>query len=66
MCALLHKHPVALAYGPEHVLGTLQAVRKILGMPMKSDSFRENLLAASDRLFLQSPGLLHQRVTFVC
>ncbi|DBA88318.1 TPA: hypothetical protein ACH3X2_004823 [Trebouxia sp. C0005] len=66
MCTLLHKHSVALAYGPERVLGTLQAVSALLGMPMKSDSFREVILAASDKLFFMSPITLHQRVAFFC
>ncbi|KAL0018254.1 hypothetical protein WJX77_010445 [Trebouxia sp. C0004] len=54
ICMLLHKHSLALAYGPEHVLSALQAVSTILGMPMTSDSFREVILAASDRLFCMS------------
>ncbi len=66
MCRLLHKHSGALAYGPERVLGTLQAVSKMLGMPMTSDSFREVILAASNRVFQMSPVTLHQRVTFFC
>ena len=66
MCTLLHKHSTALALGPERVLGTLQVVSSMLGMPMTSDSFREMILAASDRLFLQSPDTLHQRVAFFC
>ena len=66
MCTLLHKHSVALTYRPERVLETLQAVRALLGMPMTSDSFREMILAASDRLFLPSPDTLLQRVTFFC
>jgi len=66
MCALLHKHSEALAYAPEHVLGTLQAVSMLLGMPMTSDSFREVVLAVNNRLFSRSPVTLHQRVTFFC
>ena len=66
MCTLLHKHSVALAYRPERVLETLQAVSTMLGMPMTSDSFREMILAASDRLFHASPDTLLQRVTFFC
>jgi len=66
MCALLHKHSVALAYGPEQVLRTLQAVSTMLNMPIPSDSFREVILAASDRLFFMSPDTLLQRVTFFC
>ncbi len=66
MCTLLHKHSVALAYGPEGVFGTLQVVSTMLSMPMTSDSFRELILAASDRLFRMSPDTLHQRVTFFC
>ncbi len=64
MCTLLQKHSVALASGPERVLGTLQVVSTILGMPMTSDSFREVVLAASSRLFFTSPDTIHQRVTF--
>ena len=66
MCTLLNKHYAALAYRPERVLETLQAVSTMLGMPMTSDSFREMLLAASDRLFHTSPDTLHQRVAFFC
>ena len=66
MCLLLHKHCVALTFRPERVLETLQAVSKMLDMPMTSDSFREMLLAASNRLFLMSPDTLHQRVAFFC
>jgi len=66
MCALLHKHSVALANGPERVLGTLQAVSMLSGMPMTSDSFREVVLATNNRLFSKSPVTLHQRVTFFC
>jgi len=66
MCALLHKHSVALANGPERVLGTLQAVGMMLGAPMTSDSFREVVLAANNRLFFMSPDTLHQRVAFFC
>jgi len=63
---LLHKHSVALAYGPERVLRTLQAVSTMLGMPMTSESFRKVIIGAHHRLFLQSPDSLHQRVTFFC
>ncbi|KAA6418822.1 MAG: tRNA methyltransferase [Trebouxia sp. A1-2] len=66
MCTLLHKHSVALVFGPEHVLSTLQAVGLVLDMPMKSDSFREVILAANDRLFSSNPVTVHQRVTFFC
>ncbi len=66
ICTLVHKHSVALAHAPEHVLGTLQAVSMLSGMPMTSDSFREVILAASGRLFCRSPVTLHQRVTFFC
>ncbi len=66
MCTLLHKHFVALRYGPERVLSTLQAVNTILGMLMTSDSFKEVILAASGRLFSTSPAALHQRVAFFC
>ncbi len=66
MCALLHKHPAALAYGPERALRTLQAVSTMLGTPMTSDSFTEVVLAAHNRLFLMSSDTLHQRVTFFC
>ncbi len=66
MCTLLHKHSVALAYGLERVRGTLQAVSTVLSMPIPSDSFKEVILAASDRLFSMSPDTLHQRVTVFC
>ncbi len=66
MCVLLHKHSVALEYGPEHIIGTLQAVSTMLGMPIKSDSFKDDVMAAHDRLFLQSADTLHQHVTFFC
>ena len=66
MCALLHKHPVALAYGPERVLGTLQAVGTLLGTPMTSEGFRQVIIAAHPRLFQQSPATLRQLVTFFC
>ncbi len=66
MCTLLHKHSVALAYGPERVLGTLQAVSTMLGMPMTSDNFKLVIMAAHDRLFCLSPDTLHQRVAFFC
>ncbi len=66
MHTLLHKHSGALAYGPEQVLRTLQAVSTMLNMPIPSDSFREVILAASDRLFFMSPDTLLQRVTFFC
>ncbi len=66
MSALLHKHSIALSVGPERVVGTLQAVSLLLGMPLTSDSFKEGIMAAHDRLFLQSPATLHQRVTFFC
>ena len=66
ICTLLHKHSVALAYGPERVLSTLQVVSMMLSMPMTSDGFKEVVLAASDRLFTQSPINLHERVTFFC
>ena len=66
ICTLVHKHSEALAYAPEHVLGTLQAVSMLLGMPMTSDSFREVVLAVNNRLFSMSPVTLHQRVTFFC
>ncbi len=66
MCALLHKHSVALATGPERVLRLLHAVSTILGWPLKTEIFREVLLATSDRLFHQNPATLHQRVTFFC
>ena len=66
MCALLHKHPVALAYGPERVLGTLQAVSTLVGIPVTSCSFGEVVLVASNRLFFMSPATLHQRVAFFC
>ena len=39
MCALVHKHCVALAYAPEKVVGMLQAVSAMLSMPITSDSF---------------------------
>ncbi|DBA88346.1 TPA: hypothetical protein ACH3X2_004848 [Trebouxia sp. C0005] len=66
MCALFHKHSVALAYGPDRVLGTLQAVSLMLGMPMTSESFRQVIMAAHPRLFHHSAATLHQRVTFFC
>jgi len=66
MCALVHKHPRALAYGPERVLGTLQAVSMMLSTPMTSGSFRQVIIAAHDRLFFMSPATLHQRVEFFC
>ncbi len=66
MCTLLHKHSAALANGPERVLRTLQTVSMLLGMPTTSASFRQIIMAAHDRLFLQSPDTLHQRVTFFC
>ncbi len=66
MCTLLHKHSVALEHGPERVVGSLQAVSTMLGMPMTSDNFKKIIIAAHNRLFLQSPATLHQRVTFFC
>jgi len=66
ICTLLHKHSVALKYGPDHVLGKLQVVSSMLDMPMTSESFRQNILAASDRLFDTSPVTLHRRVKFFC
>jgi hypothetical protein len=66
MCALLHKHPVALANGPKRVLRLLQAVSTMLGMPTPSESFRQVIIAAHPRLFFMSPATLHQRVTFFC
>ncbi len=66
ICTFLHKHSVALVCGPGQVLGTLQVVSSMLDMPMTSESFREFILAASDRLFSKSPVTLHQRVTFFC
>ena len=66
MCALLHKHPVALASGPKRVLRLLQAVSTMLGMPTPSESFRQIIIGAHPRLFLQSPAMLHQRVVFFC
>ena len=66
MCALLHKHPVALAYGPERVLSTLKVVSALLQTPTTSDSFTLVIIAAHDRLFSMSPMTLLQRVTFFC
>ena len=66
MCTLLHIHFVALTYGPERVLGTLQAVSTLLGTSMISNSFKEVILAANNRLFHMSPVTLHQRVAFFC
>ncbi len=66
MCILVHKHSVALALGTERVLGTLQTVSATLEMPMGSDSLRQIIMATHDRLFLHSPAMLHQRVTFFC
>ena len=66
MCTLLHKHSVALEPGPECVVGTLQAVSRLVGMPLRVDSFRDVIVAASSRLFLMNPATLHQRVAFFC
>ena len=66
MCTLLHKHSIALASGTKHVLGTLHTVSETLGMPMGSDSLRQIIMDANDRLFLQSPAKLGQRVAFFC
>ena len=66
MCTLLHKHSVALEHQSERVVGTLQVVSTMLDTPLTSDSFREDLLAANNRLFLQNPDTLHQRVVFFC
>ncbi len=66
ICRLLHKHFAALAYGPKRVLGTLQVVSTMLGIPMASDSFREFILAANGGLFYMNSATLHQRVTFFC
>ena len=66
MCSLLHKHPAAMTYGPEHVLSTLQVVSTLVGMPVTSCSFREVVLVAGNRLFFMSPVTLQQRVTFFC
>ena len=64
MCTLLHKHSVALCYGS--VLSTFQVVSSVLDMPMGSDSLRQIIMAAHDRLFLHSPAMLHRRVIFFC
>ncbi|KAA6418835.1 MAG: hypothetical protein FRX49_11192 [Trebouxia sp. A1-2] len=66
MCMLLHKHSVALLYGPERVLGTLQAVSSMLGMPMTSDSLKQVVLNAPSRLFSMNPDTLHERVASFC
>ncbi|DBA68939.1 TPA: hypothetical protein ACH3X2_013254 [Trebouxia sp. C0005] len=66
MSALLYKHPLALAYGPKRVGGTLQAVSTMLNTPMACDNFRQVLLTAPDRLFSMSPDTLHERVAFFC
>ena len=66
MCTLLHKHSVALVYGPERVFGALQAVSTMLGMSITSDDFKVVIMAAHDRLFLHSPAMLHQCVVFFC
>ena len=66
MCTLLHKHSAALVCGTERVLSTLQVVSALLDTLLTSESFREVLLAASDRLFYMSPDILHQRVAFFC
>ncbi len=66
MGTLLYKHSVALAFGTEHALGTLQTVSAMLGMPMGSGEFWQVIIAASNRLFLMSPATLCQRVTFFC
>ena len=66
ICTLFHKHSEALAYGPERVLGTFQAVSTMLGVPMTLDTFRDVVLAASSRLFSTNPSTLLRRVTFFC
>ncbi len=38
----------------------------MLGMPMTSDSFKEDILAASGRLFVTSPVTVLRHVTFFC
>ncbi len=63
---LLHKHSAALEHGPVRVVSTLQAVSRLVGIPLTTDSFREVVLAASNRLFSVNPVTLHQRVTFFC
>jgi len=40
MCTLLYKHSAALNYGLERVLGTLETVSTMLGMPIPSEGFR--------------------------
>ena len=66
ICTLFHKHSEALAYGPERLLGTFQAVSTMLGVPMTLDTFRDVVLAASSRLFSTNPSTLLRRVTFFC
>ncbi len=66
MCTLLHKHSIALAHRPEYVLDTLQAVSATLGMPMNSGSFRQIIIDAHPRLFVQKSATLRQRVAFFC
>ena len=60
------KHCAALAYAPEQVVGTLQAISAMLSMPITSDNFSEVILAACGSLFRMSPVTVHQRVPFLC
>ncbi|KAA6421131.1 MAG: hypothetical protein FRX49_08830 [Trebouxia sp. A1-2] len=57
MCTLLHKHSAALAYGPERVLRTLQAVSTMLGVPMTSESFSKGIIVEAPNSMTTS-GLL--------
>ena len=66
ICTLFHKHSEALAYGPERLLGTFQAVSTMLGVPMTLDTFRDVVLAASSRLLSTNPSTLLRHVTFFC
>ena len=66
MCTFLHRHPAAFASEPDRVLHSLEVVSMLLDMPMTSDNFKETVLTASERLFLMSPGALHQHVAFFC
>ncbi|DBA88345.1 TPA: hypothetical protein ACH3X2_004847 [Trebouxia sp. C0005] len=66
ICAFLRKHHLALAYGPQRVLGMLQAVSTMLSTPVASDSFRQDVLAASHTLFRMGPDTVQGRVSFFC
>ena len=66
MCTFVHKHSGALVSGQERVLRLLQVVSTLVDMPVQSSSFREIVVAASNRLFVMSPTTLHRRVAFFC